>query len=184
VNRLEVTPRQAFAETPFTLIPSYPDLPMEKVYPRVARTDISCLYLRKPAGRVAYFPFDIDRTFWEVLSEDHLKVMRNALLWAHDEAPMVEVAGPGLLDVTAWRNPGSITVHLVNLTNPMAMKGPYRDFFPVGAQTVRLNLPGDIRAKQARLLVAGTSVAIERSGSAVTVEVPTVLDHEVVAIEV
>jgi hypothetical protein len=55
---------------------------MEKVYPRVAKTDISCLYLRKPAGRVAYFPFDIDRTFWEVLSADHLKVMRNTLLWA------------------------------------------------------------------------------------------------------
>jgi Hypothetical glycosyl hydrolase 6/Beta-galactosidase trimerisation domain len=184
VNRLEVTPREAFAETPFTLIPSYPDLPMEKVYPRVASTDISCLYLRKPAGRVAYFPFDIDRTFWEVLSEDHLKVMRNALLWAHDEPPLIEVSGPGLLDVTAWRNPGSITVHLVNLTNPMAMKGPYRDFFPVGAQTVRLRLPGDIPAKQARLLVAGTSVAIERSGAVVTIKVPSVLDHEVVAIEV
>jgi hypothetical protein len=184
VNRLEVTPREAFAEVPFTLIPSYPDLPMEKVYPRVARTDISCLYLRKPAGRVAYFPLDIDRTFWEVLSEDHLKVMRNALLWAHDEPPLVEVGGPGLLDVTAWRNRGSITVHLVNLTNPMAMKGPYRDFFPVGAQTVRLRLPRDVQVKEARLLVAGTSVAIERSGPVLTLTVPSVLDHEVVAIDV
>ena len=44
VSRLEVTPREKFAETPFTLIPSYPDLPMEKVYPRVPKTDISCLY--------------------------------------------------------------------------------------------------------------------------------------------
>ena len=84
VSRLEVTPREKFAETPFTLIPSYPDLPMEKVYPRVAKTDISCLYLRQPAGRVAYFPFDIDRTFWEVLSEDHLKMMRNTVLWANE----------------------------------------------------------------------------------------------------
>ncbi|WP_263352838.1 alpha-amylase family protein [Acidicapsa acidisoli] len=184
VNRLEVTPRAAFAETPFTLIPSYPDLPMEKVYPRVASTDISCLYIHKPAGRVAYFPFDIDRTFWEVLSEDHLKMMRNALLWAHDEAPMVEVAGPGLVDVTAWRNPGSITIHLVNLTNPMAMKGPYRDFFPVGAQRIRLRLLGDIPAKEARLLVAGASVPVERSGLTLTLTVPSVLDHEVVAIEV
>jgi hypothetical protein len=184
VNRLEVTPREALAEVPFTLIPSYPDLPMEKVYPRVARTDMSCLYLRKPAGRVAYFPFDIDRTFWEVLNEDHLKVMRNTLLWAHNEAPLVEVTGPGLLDVTAWRNQGSITVHLVNLTNPMAMKGPYRDFFPVGAQTVRLRLPGEIHAKGARLLVAGTSAAIDRSGSTLTLTVPSVLDHEVVAIDV
>jgi hypothetical protein len=184
VSRLEVTSREAFAEVPFTLIPSYPDLPMEKVYPRTPRTDISCLYLRKPAGRVAYFPFDIDRTFWEVLSGDHLKLLRNTLLWAHDEVPAVEVEGPGLLDVTAWRNPGSITVHLVNLTNPMAMKGPYRDFFPIGAQTVKLTLPAEVHAKQARLLVAGKSIGMERSGSTLILVVPSILDHEVVAIDI
>jgi hypothetical protein len=184
VSRLEVTPRAKFAETPFTLIPSYPDLPMEKVYPRVPRTDISCLYLRQPAGRVAYFPFDIDRTFWEVLCADHLKMLRNTLLWANNEAPVVEVDGPGLLDVTVWRNSDSVTVHLVNLTNPMAMKGPYRDFFPVGPQTIRLRFPGDVQAKRARLLVAEKDVAIERSGSTVSMSVPSLLDHEVVAIDI
>jgi hypothetical protein len=183
VLRLEVTPRATFAETPFTLIPSYPDLPMEKVYPRVARTDISCLYLRQPAGRVAYFPFDIDRTFWEVLCDDHLKLMRNSVLWANDEALMVEVDGPGLLDVTAWRNSSSITIHLVNLTNPMAMKGPYRAFFPVGPHVVRLRLPSDVQAKRARLLAADKGVAIEHAGGTVNVRVPSILDHEVVAID-
>jgi hypothetical protein len=183
VSRLEVKPRATFAETPFTLIPSYPDLPMEKVYARVPRSDISCLYLRQPAGRVAYFPFDIDRTFWEVLSDDHLKVMRNTVLWANDEAPTVEVEGPGLLDFTAWRNSSSITIHLVNLTNPMAMKGPYRAFFPVGPHVVRLRLPSDVRAKGARLLAADKSVVIEHAGGTVNVRVPSILDHEVVAIE-
>jgi hypothetical protein len=184
VSRLEVTPREKFAETPFTLIPSYPDLPMEKVYPRVPRTNISCLYLRQPAGRVAYFPFDIDRTFWEVLCGDHLKVLRNTVLWANDEAPVVEVDGPGLLDVTVWRNSGSITVHLVNLTNPMAMKGPYRDFFPVGPHTVKLHLPADVQAKRARLLAADKEAAMDRSGTTLRVTVPSILDHEVVAVEI
>ena len=184
VSRLEVTPNRAFAETPFTLIPSYPDLPMEKVYPRQAKTDISCLYLNKTAGRVAYFPFDLDRTFWEVLCGDHLKLLRNTILWANNEEPMVEVNGPGLFDVTAWRNSGSITIHLVNLTNPMAMKGPFREFVPVGAQTVKLTMPHDADAKTARLLVAGNSIAFERSGRAITVTVPSVLDHEVLAIEI
>jgi hypothetical protein len=184
VTRLEVTPREKFAETPFTLIPSYPDLPMEKVYPRVARTDTSCLYLRKAGGRVAYFPFDIDRTFWEVLSGDHLQMLRNTVLWANDEAPTIEVDGPGLLDVTAWKNAGAITVHLVNLTNPMAMKGPYRDFFPVGPHTVRLRMPSGVQAKSARLLAADKVVALEHTGALVTVKVPSILDHEVVAIEI
>jgi hypothetical protein len=157
---------------------------MEKVYPRVPKTDVSCLYLRQPAGRVAYFPFDIDRTFWEVLCGDHLKMMRNVVRWANDEAPMVEVDGPGLLDVTAWRNARAITVHLVNLTNPMAMKGPYRDFFPVGPHTVRVTLPAGVAAKRARLLAADKDAAMERTGGVVRVTVPSILDHEVVAIEI
>jgi hypothetical protein len=183
VSRLEVTPTAHFAETPFTLIPSYPDLPMEKVFPRVPRTGISCLYLRQPAGRVAYFPFDVDRTFWEVLCADHLKMLRNTLLWANNEAPIVEVDGPGLIDVTAWRNSGSITIHLVNLTNPMALKGPYRDFFPIGPHTVRLQMPTETHAKRARLLAAGKNVPIERSGINLSITVPSILDHEVLAIE-
>ena len=183
VSRLEVTPREKFGETPFTLIPSYPDLPMEKVYPRVVKTDISCLYLRQPAGRVAYFPFDIDRTFWEVLSADHLQMMRNTVLWANNEPPVFEVEGPGVLDVTAWRNSGSITMHLVNLTNPMTMKGPYRNFFAVGAQTVKLAAPEGVKATEAKLLVAGKTAPIEQSGSTLTFTVASVLDHEVVAIE-
>jgi hypothetical protein len=183
VSRLEVTPRERFTETPLTLIPSYPDLPMEKVYPRTAKTDISCLYLHQPAGRVAYFPFDIDRTFWEVLCEDHLKVLRNTVHWANHEEPIVEVDGPGLLDVTMWRNAGSVTIHLVNLTNPMTMKGPYRDFFPVGAQMVKLRLPDGIQPRQARLLVADKSVPMERAGSVVSLTVPSILDHEVVALD-
>jgi hypothetical protein len=148
------------------------------------KTDISCLYLRQTAGRVAYFPFDIDRTFWEVLCADHLKLLRNTVLWANTEAPVVEVNGSGFLDVTAWQNAGSITIHLVNLTNPMTMKGPYRDFFPIGAQTVKVRLPNGVRANHVRLLVADRSVAIERSGSMLTVTVPSILDHEVIAIDV
>ncbi|HUV69830.1 MAG TPA: alpha-amylase family protein [Terracidiphilus sp.] len=184
VARLIVTPREKFAETPFTLIPSYPDLPMEKVYPRVVKTDISCLYLRQPAGRVAYFPFDIDRTFWEVLSADHLKMMRNTVLWATNEASEFKVEGPGLMDITAWRNPGSITVHLVNLTNPMTMKGPFRDFFAVGPQAVQLTMTSDRPITEAKLLVSGKNIPVERSGSRLTFTVPSVLDHEVVAIDI
>jgi hypothetical protein len=184
VNRLPVTPREHFVQTPFTLIPSYPDLPMEKVYPRVEKTDISCLYLRQAVGRVAYFPMDIDRTFWEVLSADHLHILRNTVLWALDEAPVISVDGRGLLDVNVWRNPSSIAVHLVNLTNPMAMKGPFRDFFPVGPQKVLLNLPIEIRGTQARLLVAGTTVPMEKSGGQLSVTVASILDHEVIAIEI
>jgi len=184
VARVDVTPREKFAQTPFTLIPSYPDLPMEKVYPRVGKTDVSCLYMRQVGGRVAYFPFDIDRTFWEVLSGDHLKMMRNALLWAHNEPRVVEVEGPGLLDVTAWRNSRAITIHLVNLTNPMAMKGPYRDFFSVGPHRVKVTMPDRMEAKRVRLLASEQDAVVTREGRTLSVSVPSIRDHEVVAVEV
>ena len=62
---------------PLTRVPSYPDLPMEDVYPREAKTDIAEVYLREVGkGRVAYFPGDIDRTFWEVLDPDHGRLDR------------------------------------------------------------------------------------------------------------
>ena len=71
VWRLDVEPHGEFP-SPVTLIPSYPDLPMEDVFPRIPRTQTRELYLREIGkSRIVYFPWDIDRTFWEVLSLDH-----------------------------------------------------------------------------------------------------------------
>src|SRR5262249_49777868 len=109
--------------SPLTLIPQYPDLPMEDVYPRVPHTDTPGVYLREIwATRIVYFPWDIDRTFWDVLAVDHLTLLKNALTWAANEPAPVDVAGPGVVDVSVWRQRESTTVHLVNLTNPMMMK--------------------------------------------------------------
>jgi hypothetical protein len=64
---------------PLTLIPSYPDLPMEKVYPRTPKTDIPGVILCEVgASRVVYFPWDI-RSRVEVLCVDHGKLLRNAV---------------------------------------------------------------------------------------------------------
>jgi hypothetical protein len=185
VSRVEVKPRGAFPPMPLTLIPSYPDLPMEKVYPRVEKTDVAQVFLREEAGggRVVYFPWDIDRTFWEVLSTDHLALLRNAVAWAANEEPVVSVTGPGVLDVTAWRQRASLTVHLVNLTNPMMMKGPVRELVPVGEQQVRLRVPDGASVRGVRLLAAGTVPRSERAGGWLIVTVPSVLDHEVVAVD-
>jgi hypothetical protein len=157
---------------------------MEQVYPRVPKTDTPEVYVREfGKGRVVYFPWDIDRVFWELLSVDHAKLLRNAVDWAANEPRPVTVTGRGLLDVTFWRQKDSVTVHLVNLTNPMAMKGPIREFIPVGTQQVSVRLPAGRRLRRARLLVAGTEPAVRRSGEEVQVTVPSILDHEVVAFD-
>jgi hypothetical protein len=140
------------------------------------------VFLTEGAGRVCYFPWDIDRTFWEVLSVDHFRLLRNAVEWANNEPAVVTVNGPGVLDVTVWRQANSMTVHLVNLTNPMMMKGPVRELLPVGPLKVRLHTSEKPRTIQ--LLAAKTRPRVERSAEHLTITVPSVLDHEVIAIDI
>ena len=181
--RLEVTPKLDFP-SPVTLIPSYPDLPMEHVYPRVPETDTRELYLREMGNsRIAYFPWDIDSAFWEIMNVDHGRLLGNVIRWAVNEDSPVQVTGPGILDVTAWRQKRSMTVHLVNLTNPMMMKGPFRELVPIGEQKVRIRVPEGTRVKKVRLLVSDKAPSYRSSRGVVSVSVPSVLDHEVVAVD-
>ena len=182
--RLDVAANREFGHPPLTLIPGYPDLPMEKVYPRVAKTDIPQVYLRDDGpGRVVYFPWNIDSVFWELLCPDHSLLLRNAVLWATAEETPVRVIGPGVLDVTFWRQKQSLTVHLVNLTNPMMMKGPIREFIPVGPQQVVIRLPQGATARNVQLLVSDQVLPVKEAGGHLTVTVPSIVDHEVVAVD-
>lgn len=184
VSRVHTRTVAPYPNPPLTLIPSYPDLPMEEVFPRTPKTDIPEVFAREVGrGRVVYFPWDIDRTFWEVLAPDHGKLLRNAVDWAMNEPPVVTVTGPGTLDVTAWRQKSSMTVHLVNLTNPMMMKGPLRELIPAPAQKVSVRLPPGSRARKVQLLGSGQTPRVQEANGVVTLTVPAVLDLEVVAID-
>jgi len=157
---------------------------MEDVYPRVPRTDTRELYLRDLGrGRVAYVPWDLDRTFWEVMSPDHGRLVTNLVRWATNEPAPVDVSGPGVIDVTAWRQRRSMTVHLVNLTNPMMMKGPLRETIPVGPLTVRIRVPTGVHVSSVRLLTAASTPRTASSNGVLTVTVPLVELHEVIAID-
>jgi hypothetical protein len=183
VFRVDVTPQVDFP-SPVTLIPSYPDLPMEDVYPRVPKTETRELYLRDLGrSRVVYIPWDIDRTFWEVMCVDHGRLLKNAVAWAANEPPPVEIGGRGVVDVAVWRQRGSMTVHLVNLTNPMMMKGPLREVIPVGPLTARIRIPAGVRATKVQLLTAGTAPRVQEAAGLLTVTVPSVDVHEVIAID-
>ena len=184
VSRVHTRPDAAYKNPPLTLIPSYPDLPMEEVFPRVEKTDQPEAYVRETGGgRVVYFPWDIDRVFWEVLNVDHGKLLRNAVDWAANEPRPVTVTGPGVLDVTLWRQKDSMTVHLVNLTNPMMMKGPLREFLPLPTQEVVVRLPDGKKPRGVKLLVAGGSPRVRETSGELHLTVPSILDHEVVAVD-
>ena len=181
-HRVKVSPKESFP-SPVTLVPTYPDLPMEDVYPRVPDTDIREVYLKEIGkARVAYIPWDIDRSFWQILSKDHGKLLGNILRWALHEEPIVEVKGPGVIDVTVWRQQHSMTVHLVNLTNPMMMKGPARELISINAE-VSFALPANTKPAAVHLLMSGKKPAYQIKNGRINLEVQGIMDHEIIGVD-
>ncbi len=184
VNRVIVRPAMAGSYSPLIVVPSYPDLPMEEVFPRPDPVKEAAVFIRQIGrGRVVYFPWDVDRTFWEVLNVDHGKLLRNAVLWATNEPAPVSVKGAGILDLSIWTQKNSMTVHLVNLTNPMMMKGPVREITPIPSQQVRVRIPNGRRIGKVQLLVGKRDIPYQHESDAIELEVPSISLHEVIAID-
>ena len=157
---------------------------MEHVYPREPDTNIRELYLRDIGkGRVVYIPWDIDKTFWNILNVDHGRLLRNIFHWALNEEPPVKVEGEGILDVTAWRQANSMTVHLVNFTNPMMMKGPFRELLPLGEQEATIQIPSGSKVRNVKLLVSSKVPQYDLAGRFLKLGLPEILDHEVIAVD-
>lgn len=183
-NWVHVRPNAELASVPLTLVPSYPDLPMEEVYARIEHTNTPGVFAREIGrSRVVYFPFDLDRTFWEVLASDHSRLIQNAISWTTNEEPPLTVEGRGVIDVSLWMQKGSLTAHLVNLTNPMMMKGPVREIIPAPAQRVRIRIPEGRRAGKVQLLVSGNTPRYSVNGNVLSVDLPSVDLHEVIALD-
>ncbi len=88
-----------------------------------------------------------------------------------------------MFDVTAWRQKDSMTVHLVNLTNPMAMRPNVSQLIPSHPQTVEVQLPPGTRAGKVQTLMHEAVMPYQVVGDRLKMTVPSVLDYEVVAID-
>jgi len=64
------------------------------------------------------------------------------------------------------------------------MKGPVRELLPIGPLKVRLRMPEGVKSRKVQLLAARTKPRVERSGEHLAITVPSVLDHEVIAIDI
>jgi hypothetical protein len=76
-----------------------------------------------------------------------------------------------------------MTVHLVNLNNPMTMKGPIREFIPSPPQAVAIDLPDGRKAKKVQLLVSGQEPRVVEARRNLSLTIGSILDHEVIAID-
>jgi hypothetical protein len=71
----------------------------------------------------------------------------------------------------------------VNLTNPMMMRPSFREMIPSPPQQVRLRLPEGRHVSKVRFLVAGTVPHVQTASGVMTINVVSILDHEVIAID-
>ncbi len=162
-------------DVPFRFIPDFPDLPMEEVYPREGPEMAAVTARELPGGgRAVYIGWDIGSLFWEALQADHGRLIANAVRWALHDRPRVRVEGPGLLDLAFRENDTSLALAMVNLTNPMAMRGAIRETIPLGRQRVEIRPPNGVTIARGRLLVAGQEIAVDLRGGVATAEIPAI----------
>jgi hypothetical protein len=65
----------------------------------------------------------------------------------------------------------------------MMMKGPFREIFAIANQKVKVRLPQGKKARKVQLLVAGGSPPTHEAAGYLTLTVPSIDVHEVVAID-
>jgi hypothetical protein len=178
---IAVEPSDAAAATPFLYVPDFPDLPMEEVYAREAPKGAAAVARQTAAGgRAVYVPWNIGEIFWRVMAVDHARLIGNAVRWALGKTPAVTISGKGVVDVALWESTEGLALSLMNLTNPMMLRGPVRDNFPVGELQVSFELPTGKAVATVRLLVVDCAAEFTVEGRRAVVVVPAVERLEVV----
>jgi hypothetical protein len=179
-NRLPIA---AVGNPVLTVVPGFVAYPPELAYPADSHTDEPAAVLREDGkSRVAYFSGDVERTMWISGHSDLSRLLRNTVNWIlHGEQP-VSVQGPGLVEAFAWETEPGFALHLLNYTNPNTHRGWYREFYPIGAQTVRFEIPKERKVSRVELLRAEKTIPFKRTERGVEFTIPGVADYEVAAI--
>jgi hypothetical protein len=168
-----------------TVVPGFVRYPPELAYPPQPHTSEPAVVLRESGpGRTAWFAGDIERSYWITGHVDLLRLMHNTIRWLTHDERLVQVDGPGFMEVFAWETAPGYAVHLLNYNTPDAQHGWVRQIEPLGAQEVRMKLPEDARVKSVELLTAETAVPHNISGGVLHFTVPAIGEYEVAAITI
>ncbi len=168
-----------FESSPYCAVPAFPDLPMEEVYPREVPADYEEVFFRKyGAGRVVYFPGDLDRAYWDYLLPDHRKLLRNSVRWAIGGDDPIRLYAAGFIDVTVFENEEGVIIHLVNMTTVHAMRGPAEEILPVS--DLKLEIRNDLVGSGDFQTMEGTILSVTRDETYTTVRLDRLELHEMI----
>lgn len=65
----------------------------------------------------------------------------------------------------------------------MMMKGPRREFLPTPPQNVAVRLPEGAKIRKVQLLASGATPRVRQSNGSTRLTIPSIVDHEVIAID-
>ncbi len=166
-----------------TYVPPVPIAPAESVWMREPVTEIPAVVTRllPGGGRSVYLAADLDRRYARERIPDQARLLANAVRWAAAEPAPLEVTGPGLLDCHLWQQGSRRILHIVNLSHAGAWRTPVDELIPVGPLSVAVRSTESFRS--ARSLVTEAVYPLVYAGGTWTLEVPRVLDHEVIVLD-
>ncbi len=119
---------------------------------------------------------------WRSGHTDLARLLRNSIRWVAGANPPVTIKGDGVIETFAWETQAGFAVHILNYTNPAMHRGWIRNFYPIGAQKVRMSLPQGRRVTRVGLLRAETSIPFIGGIGKIEFTIPKVLDYEVAAL--
>jgi hypothetical protein len=176
-------PLAAVEDPIMTVVPGSVAYPPELSYPDPSHTQEPAVVLReKGKSRLIYFPGDVDRTLWHSGHTDLSRLLRNSIRWVAGQDQPVTIAGEGLIETFAWETQAGFAVHVLNYTNPAVHRGWIREFYPIGAQRVRMQLPQGRKVSRVQLLRAGADVPFQVADGALAFTIPSIVDYEVAAV--
>ena len=169
-NRLPLAPVDGPV---LTVVPGFVGYPPELSYPPQSHTNEPAAVVReKGKSRLVYFPGDVERTMGHGHT-DLARLLQNSVRWVAGANPPLTIAGDGVIETFVWETQAGFAVHVLNYTKPAMHRGWIRDFYPIGAQKVSLELPKGRSVTRVELLRAETNIPFT---------IPKILDYEVAAI--
>jgi hypothetical protein len=176
-------PVKATGPLVLSVIAPYPAFPPEMVYTKTPHMDEPAVVLReRGSSRLAWFPGDVDRSFWRSNNGDLSLLLRNTIRWLLNGKQPVTVSGDGVADLFAWKTEAGYALHILNYTNPNMLRGWFRETYPIGPQKVHVALPGNPKVTHVRALRAGADLRFTHSPNGLEIQTPKINDYEVIAI--
>lgn len=184
-------PVKAPGEHLLTIIPPYPNGIPEMVYPYQRKEmdypgihgeEPGLVIREKGSSRLVYMPTDIDRNTWLRGSADLSLLLQKSISWMLNNNQPVSIEGEGNIEIFAWETEVGYALHLINYNNPNMTRPSTRKFYPIGKQSVRLELPVGVSITRGKLLRADETLTFRQEGNLVFFTINKIVDFEVVAL--